>query len=90
MTIYDEKGNTGFYSGKEILKKRTSFLKVRAELQSKGTKSAKRKLKAISGRENRWMTDVNHRLSKTLVNRYGRNTLFVIEDLTDELQAQTL
>ena len=81
MTTYDEKGCTGFYSGRDTLRKRAAFLKVRAELQAKGTKSAKRKLKTISGRENRWMTDVNHRLSKTLVNRYGRDTLFVIEDL---------
>ncbi len=81
MTTYDEKGHTDFYSGQNILKKRASFLKTRAELQAKGTRSAKRKLKAISGRENRWMTDVNHQLSKTLVNKYGKNTLFVIEDL---------
>ena len=56
---------------------------VRAELQSKGTKSAKRALKRLSGRENRWMSDVNHCLSKTLVDKYGSNTLFVMEDLTD-------
>ena len=29
------------------------------------------------------MTDVNHQVSKTLVNLYGENTLFVLEDLTD-------
>ena len=28
------------------------------------------------------MTDVNHRISKALVNRYDPNTLFVVEDLT--------
>ena len=28
------------------------------------------------------MADVNHCISKTLVKRYGSNTLFVIEDLT--------
>src|SRR5699024_9335538 len=32
---------------------------------------------------NRWMTDVNHQLSKTLVNRYGANTLFVLENLVN-------
>ena len=57
-------------------------MKVRKELQSKGTKSSKRRLKALSGRENRWMTDVNHQLSKALADRYGPNTLFVIEDLS--------
>ncbi len=58
-----------------------NFQKVRSELQSKGMKSAKRALKRISRRENRWMSDVNHRLSKTLVTEYGAGTLFVLEDL---------
>ena len=80
---YDESGKSIFLNGKEVLKKRNTFLKVRTELQSKDTKSAKRRLKAISGRENRFMSDVNHQISKTLVDRYGSDTLFVIEDLTD-------
>ena len=28
------------------------------------------------------MSDVNHRMSKTLVEKYGKETLFVLEDLT--------
>lgn len=79
---YDEKGKASFHDGKKIMKKRDTFNKVRAELQSKGTKSAKRALKRISGRENRWMADVNHQLSKALVQRYGADTLFVLEDIT--------
>ncbi len=78
---YDEQGKTEFVSGKKIATKRRKFQEVRRQLQSKGTKSAKRRLKAISGRENRWMSDVNHRISKTLVQKYGKNTLFVLEDL---------
>lgn len=80
-TTYDEKGKTLFISGKDILKKKNHFADVRAELQAKGTKSAQRVLKRISGRENRWMSDVNHQISKTLVKRYGNNTLFVLENL---------
>lgn len=80
-TTYDEMGKTIFVSGQEIMEKRETFQKVRSELQAKGTKSAKRALRRISGRENRWMSDVNHRISKTLVQRYGPNTLFVLEDL---------
>lgn len=78
---YDEQGKTEFVSGKKIATKRHKFKEVRKQLQAKGTKSAKRKLKAISGRENRWMSDVNHQLSKTLVQKYGKDTLFVLEDL---------
>ena len=78
---YDEQGKVTFFSGSKARTKRNKFAKVRAELQSKSTKSAKRVLKRISGRENRWMTDINHCLSKTLVKKYGENTLFVLEDL---------
>ncbi|NJJ54323.1 RNA-guided endonuclease TnpB family protein [Lactobacillus crispatus] len=81
-TSYDEKGQTAFYSGKKVMQIRRKYKRLRAQLQSKGTKSAKRKLKKIGQRENRWMTDVNHQLSKTLVDKYGSNTLFVLEDLT--------
>ena len=78
---YDEQGKTKFVSGKKIATKRHKFQEVRKQLQAKGTKSAKRKLKAISGRENRWMSDVNHQISKTLVQKYGKDTLFVLGDL---------
>ena len=79
---YDEHGKTGFKRGKQILSKRHKFFKVRQQLQAKGTKSAKRALVRLSGRENRWMSDINHCLSKTLALKYGSNTLFVLEDLT--------
>lgn len=82
-TVYDDKEKTSFVSGQEIMHKREVFDAVRTQLQSKGTKSAKRVLKRISGRENRWMSDVNHCLSKALVKKYGPNTLFVLEDLED-------
>lgn len=83
MTTYDQKGNTVFYSGKQISHKRRNYSRLRKELQSKNTKSAKRRLKQINQRESRWMNDVNHCLSKTLVEQYGEHTLFVLEDLTN-------
>ena len=82
-TTYDEHGKTLFFQGQEVLRKRRKFKRLRQQLQSKGTKSAKRRLKKIGQRENRWMTDINHQLSKTLVELYGKNTLFVLEDLTN-------
>lgn len=82
MASYDGK-KTVFYSGEEIAKKREKYARTRASLQSRGTKGAKRVLKRISGRENRWMSDVNHCLSKTLVLENGPGTLFVLEDLKD-------
>ena len=83
MTAYDEKGKTRFFSGKDVVRKRERFNRTRAELQSKGTKSAKRALKRLSEKENRWMTDINHQLSKALTDYYGPGTLFVMEDLED-------
>ena len=81
LASYDEKGKSIFVSGKNVMRTRQKFNDVRAELQTKGTKAAKRRLKKLAGRENRWMNDTNHRLSKTLVDTYGSGTLFVIEDL---------
>ena len=83
LTIYDEKGQTTFVNGKTILQIRRYYKRLRAQLQSKNTKSAKRRLEAIGQRESRWMSDVNHCLSKTLVNRYGSGTIFTLEDLTN-------
>ena len=77
----DSTGKTTFSSGRAIQKKRDNFARLRHELQAKNTHSARKKLKRIEQRENRWMTDVNHVLSKALVERYGSGTLFVIEDL---------
>ena len=77
-----DSGNTSYVSGSDAGKTRDKHDRVRASLQSKGTKGAKRVLKRISGRENRWMEDENHVLSKALVGKHGKNTLFVLEDLS--------
>lgn len=81
VATYDEQGKSEFFRGKQILHKRNKFIELRKHLQQKGTWSAKRALRRISGRENRWMTDVNHVIAKTLVEKYSQDTLFVIEDL---------
>lgn len=83
MTVYDEHGRTQFFNGKHIAYVRRKYAYLRQQLQKAGTKSAKRHLKNLSQRENRWMSDVNHQLSKTLVNYYGANTLYVLENLQD-------
>jgi IS605 OrfB family transposase len=55
------------YSGAEINKARCTFKHRRSNLQRKGTKSAKRKLKQISGKQARYQKDVNHCVSKEIV-----------------------
>lgn len=81
-TTFDEHDNSEFFSGKSVMQKRQQFTRTRERLQRKHTWSSKRALKRLSNRENRWMADVNHRLTKTLVKKYGAGTLFVLEDLT--------
>ena len=79
---YDSKGKTTFFSGRECKQKRAKFKRVRQQLQKRRTKSARRRLEKIGQRENRWMSDVNHRVSKALVESNPAGTLFVLEDLT--------
>ena len=56
-----------FYSGEQIEKVRQKIDKLKASLQSKGTKSAKRHLKRLSGREANFRKNTNHIISKRLV-----------------------
>lgn len=81
-TAYNSKGKTKFYSGKTIKQKRGHYKALRKELQQVGTPSSRRRIKAIGQRENRWMQDVNHCISKALVESNPAGTLFVLEDLT--------
>lgn len=56
-----------------------NYAYLRKGLQSLGTRSAKRKLKSLSGRERRFQRDFNHCLSKRIVNMdYGA---FALEGL---------
>jgi IS605 OrfB family transposase len=67
------------YNARTVRKKKREFLYTKRQLQAKGTRSAKRKLKARSGREKRFSTDTNHVISKWLVNQ--SYDTFVFEDL---------
>ena len=82
MTTYDSQGKTQFFSGKEVSKKRKHYKRLRTSLQERNTKSSKRRIRLMEQRENRWMADVNHQMSKTLLSKYGPNTVFTLEDLT--------
>jgi putative transposase len=61
---------------------RARYSRFRAKLQRKGTKSAKRLLKKRSGREKRFAKDVNHCLSKAIVQTAkGTQRGIALEDL---------
>ena len=82
VTTYDSRHKIGFVSGKAMKKKRANYSRLRKELQMRQTPSSRRRLKAIGQRENRWMQDVNHQVSKALVENNPKHTLFVLEDLS--------
>lgn len=81
ITTYDSKHRTKFISGKKIKEKRRHYIKIRSQLQKKHTASARQRLKKIGQRENRWMQDINHQITKALVEEYPKHTVFVVEDL---------
>ena len=82
VTTYDSNHQSKFVSGKPIKQKRANYSKLRKELQMRHTPSSRRRIKAIGQRENRWMQDVNHQISKALVENNPKHTLFVLEDLS--------
>ena len=55
------------FSGKQIDTVREKNAVLKANLQKTGTKSSKRHLKKLSGRESRFHRDVNHVISKKIV-----------------------
>ena len=72
--------NNKFFNSGQVKNTRAKYAHLRAELQEKGTHSAKRLLKKISGKEKRFVTDVNHCISKEIVSM--PYDVFAIEDLT--------
>lgn len=79
--VVDSDGDS--FSGAKIDKVRRIFSHRRRNLQKKGTKSAKRKLKKLSGKQSRFQKDTNHCISKTLVSKAkGTGCGIALEKLT--------
>lgn len=73
------------HGGGKLRHKRDMFLARRRKLQSNGSKSAKRCLKGISGRERRHVKQMNHIVSKRIVEEADRsgNKVIILEELTN-------
>ena len=71
-----------FFSGASVDKTRIKINSLRGRLQKAGTKSSKRHLKKLSGRERRFKSDVNHCIAKQIV-QTAQDTLraIALEDL---------
>lgn len=59
------------------------YFRLRRSLQSKGTKSAKRHLKKLSGKVNRFRRDCDHVLSRRIVDSVEPGTVIVLENLVN-------
>ncbi|MGY2977705.1 RNA-guided endonuclease InsQ/TnpB family protein [Thermostichus sp. OS-CIW-31] len=78
------------WNGQQLNRIRDHYSKLRAALQrkaSKGTRSSRRRcrqlLQRLSGKERRFQTWVNHRISKAIVSRAkATNSAIALEDLT--------
>jgi len=71
------------FSGEKVEQVRNRFHNQRAQLQSKGTRSAKRKLKRISGRQSNFQKDTNHVISKAIISKAKcTNRSIKLEDLS--------
>lgn len=69
------------YSGKSLRKNKRKHLYLKRKLQAKGTRSAKRLLKALSGKEKRFSNNFLHCLAKKLANDPDVS-IYVLENLT--------
>ncbi|MCY7286163.1 MAG: transposase [Cyanobacteria bacterium CAN_BIN43] len=70
-----------FFSSQTVRATQRRYLHNRKTLQQKGTRGAKRRLRAMSGREKRFMRDVNHCVSKKLAHQ-PQFAVFALEDLS--------
>jgi putative transposase len=72
-----------FHSAKKIRHQKACYKRTRKHLQANGSKSAKRALKRVSGREKRFVSDTNHCISKQIVaEAKAHNQRIVLGDLT--------
>jgi len=73
-----------FFSGKEHRRQQRKHLYNRRCLQSKGTRSSKRKLKQLSGKEKRFSRNTNNVISKKLVEHCIKEeyNIIALEDLS--------
>jgi putative transposase len=77
--------NGTIHGGGKLRHQRNKFLARRAKLQSNGSRSAKRCLQRVSGKERRHVKETNHIVSKSIVKEAVESEakVIVLEDLTN-------
>ena len=76
------------WSGQQLNQARDRYSRVRANVQAKRTKSSKKLLRRLSGKERRFQSWLNHNISKQLVTEAKKkHAALVFEDLTNIRQS---
>lgn len=88
IVISDGNKSNKFYGGKHVQVVKKKYQQLRKILQSK-KHSSKRHFVKINHKENRFMTDTNHCISKQVVKSLNKGDTLVIEDLTDIRDSKT-
>ena len=70
-----------FFSGRKVKAKANHYARKQKQLQRKGTRSAIRRLRTMSGRERRFKLNVNHVIAETIITQ-NPYSLIGVEDLT--------
>lgn len=73
--------NKQFFSGGKIKSCMVKFKRLRGKLQAKGTRSSRKLLRKLSGRERRFKAWANHNISKRIVDTYRAGNAIAMEDI---------
>ncbi|HII54322.1 TPA: IS200/IS605 family element transposase accessory protein TnpB [Candidatus Micrarchaeota archaeon] len=76
------------YDSSHVFSIKKKYAGLGSRLQSKGTHSASRHLNKVRGREQRFMRDVNHVISRRLVDSVGKDGVIALEKLNGIREAR--
>ncbi len=75
--------NNKFFGKRRWRELEARYFRLRRCLQSKGTKSARRHLRRLGGKQLRLRRDLDHQLSRQIVDSVAPRSTIVVENLTD-------
>ena len=75
--------NNRFFGERRWKEIERRYFRLRRNLQRKGTRSAKRHLRKLAGKVNRFRRDCDHVLSRRIVDSVQPGTVIVVENLVD-------
>jgi len=73
--------NNKFFGSSKLKQQVKKYQRIRSKLQKCGSKSAKRHLRQLSGKEKRFRADINHCISKEIISSLNPGDTLALEDL---------